>query len=146
MLAPLKDRNIIERASPAGNQSAHELRVDNAALKQSLRQARQTQKRTATVSAGKIVALTNENQRLSELNRHLQQRLDELESGQTMVALGQQLMALRQENEELAEAAQRIWFLDRTLCAAHRECERLARERDRALDCLQTRSARQLDQ
>ena len=143
MLAPLKDRNLIERDS--GRQTEAELDADNAALKLRLRQARQMQKRTATLSTRKIVELTNENQRLAELNRHLHKRLAELESGVAIVALGQQLMALRQENDELLDAAKGIWFLDRTLCAARRECERLARERDDALDCLQSRGRPRLD-
>lgn len=143
MLAPLKDRNLIERETGAKTEA--ELHADNAALKLRLRQARQMQKRTATLSTRKIIELTNENHRLAELNSHLQKRLAELESGEAIVALGQQLMSIRQENEDLLEAAKGVWFLDRTLCAARRECERLARERDHALDCLQSRSGHGLD-
>lgn len=143
MLAPLKDRNLIER--DADCRSTAELDADNAALKLRLRQARQMQKRTATLSTRKIIELTNEKQRLAELNHHLQKRLAELESGEAIVALGQQLMSVRRENDELLEAAKGVWFLDRTLCAARRECERLARERDDALDCLQARSGQRLD-
>jgi len=143
MLAPLKDRNLIERDS--GRPTETELDADNAALKLRLRQARQMQKRTATLSTRKIVELTNENHRLAELNRHLHKRLAELESGAAIVALGQQLMAIRQENDELQDAAKCVWFLDRTLCAARRECERLAGERDKALDCLQSRSRPRFD-
>lgn len=143
MLAPLKDRNLIERDS--GRRTEAELDADNAALKLRLRQARQMQKRTATLSTRKIVELTNENHRLAELNRLLQKRLAELESGEAIVALGQQLMAIRQENDELLDAAKCVWFLDRTLGAARRECERLARERDEALDCLQSRHRPRLE-
>lgn len=143
MLAPLKDRNLIER--DADCRSAAALHADNAALKLRLRQARQMQKRTATLSTRKIIELTNEKQRLAELNHHLQKRLAELESGEAIVALGQQSMSIRRENDELLEAAKYVWFLDRTLCAARRECERLARERDSALDSLQSRSGQRLD-
>ncbi len=143
MLAPLKDRNLIERDTGRRTESA--LDADNAALKLRLRQARQMQKRTATLSTQKIVELTNENHRLAELNRLFQKRLTELESGEAIIALGQQLMAVRQENDELLDAAKCVWFLDRTLCAAHRECERLTRERDEALSCLQSRSRPRLD-
>jgi hypothetical protein len=143
MLAPLKDRNLIERDT--GRKTEAELAADNAALKLRLRQARRMQKRTATLSTRKIVELTNENQRLAELNCHLNKRLAELESGEAIVSLGQQLMALRQENDDLLDAAKRVWFLDRTLCAARRECERLASERDHALNCLQSRSSPRLD-
>lgn len=131
MLAPLKDRSILERET--GQDETIELQ----ALRISLRQARRLHKRSATLAARKIVELTNELNRLSETNRQLKARLDELESGQAMTAMAQQLLALRQENDELAATTQRLWFLDRTLCAAHRECERLARERDAALGCLQ---------
>jgi hypothetical protein len=39
-------------------------------------------------------------------------------------------MELKDANEQLILASQRVWPLDKTLCAAHRECERLACERD----------------
>lgn len=143
MLAPLRDRNLIERET--GRKPEADLHADNAALKLRLRQARQMQKRSATLSARKIVALTNDNLRLAELNRHLHKRLAELESGEAIVALGRQLMVVRQENDALHDAAQCVWLLDRTLCAARRECERLARERDDALDCLQARRGPRLD-
>lgn len=58
------------------------------------------------------------------------ERIAELESGQAIVELGRQLMELKDANEHLIAAAQRVWHLDKTICAAHRECERLARERD----------------
>lgn len=140
MLAPLKDRSILERDDAAEQPAESDLQAENFALKQRLREVRQFQKRTATASTCRIVALTNENFRLAELNRNLQQRIDELESGQAIIGLGQQLMALQQENDELCDAAQRVWFLDRTLCATHHECERLARERDAALARLQSRT------
>lgn len=145
MLAPLKDRSILQRDCAGDDHGETGLLAENAALRKSLRQSRQMQKRSATISTRQIVELTNNNHRLTELNRHLQARIIELESGQAIIALGQQLMALRQENDELADAAQRVWFLDRTLCAAHHECERLARERDSALNCLQKRADRLID-
>lgn len=57
-------------------------------------------------------------------------RIAQLESGQAIIELGRQLMELREANEQLIVAAQRVWHMDKTICAAHRECERLARERD----------------
>ncbi len=53
-----------------------------------------------------------------------------MESGQSIIELGQKLMQLSELNEQLSDAAQRVWYLDKTLCAAHAECERLSRERD----------------
>ena len=129
MLAPLKDRGILIRAEDDAGDT-------EAALRLALRQARQSQRRAATMGARQIVALTNEINRLTEQNRQLRNRLDELENGQTLVAFGQQLMALRAENDALIAAAHRVWQLDRTLSAAHRECERLANERNAALDRL----------
>ncbi|MBF1165580.1 MAG: hypothetical protein HXL68_11130 [Dechloromonas agitata] len=129
MLAPLKDRGILVRA-------AEDADDDETALRQALRHARQAQRRAAIQGAQQIVALTNEIHRLTELNRQLRSRLDELESGQTLVSLGQQLMALRAENDALIDSAQRLWQIDRSLDAAHRACERLARARDAAVNDL----------
>ena len=58
------------------------------------------------------------------------ERIAELESGQAIIELGRQLMELKDANEHLIVAAQRVWHLDKTICAAHRECERLSHERD----------------
>lgn len=131
MLAPLKDRSMIEQENVA------RLVDENTVLRQCLRQSRQLQKRAASLTARKIVALTNEISRLDELNRQLRARLEELESGTAMTAMAQQLLALQDDNDALRDASRQLWFLDRTLCAAHRECERLARERDVALHHLQ---------
>lgn len=129
MLAPLKDRSILLRA---GEEAAD----SEAALRLALRQARQAQRRAAEHGARQTITLTNEVNRLNELNRQLRSRLDELESGQVIVALGQQLMALRAENEALLAAAHQLCHLDRALNASRRDSERLARARDHALDCL----------
>ncbi len=142
MLAPLKDRSIIQRSTTDVYAADSRLVAENAALKQALRQSRQAQKRAATLTARQIVELTNANFRLNQTAQQLRQRLTELETGQAMLAMGQRLMAMRQENDELAAAAEHLWFLDRTLCAAHRECERLAAERDVALRKLQLRGKR----
>lgn len=129
MLAPLKDRSILLRADDES--------TDNeAALRLALRQARQAQRQAAAHGARQSIALTNEVARLSEHNRQLRNRLDELENGQVIVALSQQLMALRAENEALLAAAHRVCSLNQALHATRREGERLARARDDALDCL----------
>lgn len=131
MLAPLKDRSVLERAPEAGEATAPH--TENAALQQALKQARKTQKRAATLAAARIADLEQANGSLNEVNRQLQARIAQLESGQAIVALGQQLMAVRTKNDELSAGLRQLWALDRNLCAAHRECERLARERDSAL-------------
>ena len=133
MLAPLKDRSILARFG-GGDRD----RDTESMLRHALRDARQALRLTATKGARQTVALTNDINRLSEENRQLRQRLDELENGQTVVALGQQLMALRTENDALFAAAGRICHLNRSLRAARGECERLNVERERALDDLKT--------
>ena len=141
MLAPLKNRSVIERESSPGNGDASapaDLIAENAALRLALRQARRSQRRSATLSTRQVVALNNEVSRLQQLNLSLQQRCEEYASGQAIVSLGQRLMALEESNAQLLAAAQQVWYLDKSLCAAHHECERLARERDAAISCLRT--------
>lgn len=148
MLAPLEDRSLLERDDGDPQRDAPfpqlaaltRLEAENAALRKSLREARQTQRRNATLTARQVVAQTNEIYRLGELNAQLQKRLLEYESGLAITRLAQQLMALREANDQLTAAATRVWYLDKTLCAAHRECEHLARERDSALRRLRTAS------
>ncbi|WP_428825442.1 hypothetical protein ACLIKD_13265 [Azonexus sp. IMCC34842] len=151
MLAPLEDRSLLERDDgdpqrdppladfPADLEpDVARLAAENAALRKALRESRRTQRRNATLTARKVVDQTNEIYRLGELNGQLQKRLAEYESGLAITSLAQQLMALREANEQLTAAATRVWYLDKTLCAAHRECELLARERDSALGRLRT--------
>jgi len=134
MLAPLKNRSLIEREpSLSAEERMAQLESANLALHNALRQSRQTQKRSATLAARKIVAQDNEISRLETLHRAARERVEALESGQAIVELGQRLMALSEANAQLTDAAQRVWVLDKTLCAAHEECARLARERDHAI-------------
>lgn len=135
MLAPLKDRSVLERDDEPAGLAA--LRAENAMLRQLLKQARKSQKRAATLAAGKIAGLEQAQRSLADANRQQQTRIAQLESGQAVIALGQQLMHLSARNEELSAGLRQCWALDRNLCAAHRECERLARERDAALADLQ---------
>ena len=134
MLAPLKNRSLIEREpSLSLEERVAQLESANLALRNALRQSRQAQKRSATLAARKIVAQDNEISRLETLHRATRERVETPESGQTIVELGRRLMALSEANEQLADAARRVWMLDKTLCAAHEECARLARERDLAI-------------
>lgn len=144
MLAPLKDRSLIERDDGAAAPQAlplSDLQAENMALRLALRQARRSQRRSATLAARQIVALNNEVSRLQQLNLSLQQQCEEYASGQAIVGLGQRLMALEESNAQLLAAAQQVWYLDKSLCAAHHECERLARERDAAISCLRSAPA-----
>lgn len=133
MLAPLKDRSLIERESPAEAEHLAQLDADNLSLKNALRQARQTQKRQATLHASKSIAQANEISRLQTLLEQAHERITQLESGQAMIEMGARLLALNESNANLLEAARRAWTLDRTLCASRHECQRLACERDEAL-------------
>lgn len=135
MLAPLKDRSVLARADADDDPEED----TETMLRNALREARQALRRAATQGVRQTVALTNEINRLSEENRQLRQRLEELENGQSIVALGQQLMALRAENDALIAAARRVCDLNHGLRAAHGECERLSVAREQALDHLQTR-------
>ena len=142
MLAPLSDRSLIEQENPgppAADDPATALRAENAALRVALQLARRDQRQNATRSAKALVVRENEINRLQALLAASRQRVAALESGQAVIELGRRLMQLSVINDELTGAAQRVWALDKTLCAAHAECERLARERDRLADRLTVR-------
>lgn len=129
MLAPLENRALIER-EPDDALRAAELEKENAGLRQALRQARSSQKRMITMHANRNSEL---GQRIAALEQHCAEqaaRISAFESGQAIIELGRQLMELKEANARLVESAQRVWHLDKTICAAHRECERLARECD----------------
>lgn len=142
MLAPLKNRHLLERdsadpqadlslpAAEAAESRMARLESEVAALQAALRQSRRTQRKNATLSASKIIAQLNEINRLNELAATQRQRLADFESGQAVIELGRQLQQLSASNNDLSSAAQRVWFLEKTIHAAHAECERLARERD----------------
>lgn len=137
MLAPLKDRSLLEREPTVSpDERIAQLEAANAALTSALRQARRTQRRSATLATRKIIAQTNEINRLEILHQTARQRVDALESGQAIVELGRRLMALSEANEQLIDTARRVWTLDKTLCAAREECARMASERDQAIRCL----------
>lgn len=142
MLAPLKNRALLERDDgdpqadlsplPSDNTGRRlaELESEIAALRSALRQSRQTQRRSATISTRKIIAQLNEIDGLKAVVATQRQRLADFESGQVMIELGHQLQQLSASNNDLSSAAQRVWHLEKTIRAAHAECERLAGERD----------------
>lgn len=131
MLAPLENRAILEREPATAEDIRHaSLLAENTALRQSLRQARSNQKRLQTRHASQMAEQAERLSVLESERHNLLERIEQLESGQAIIELGRQLMEAREANQQLMAAAQRVWHLDKTLCAAHRECERLARERD----------------
>lgn len=131
MLAPLKNRSLIEQAIPGAlAQRVGQLLAENSALKSALRQSRQSRKRSATLSDNRITAQTNEINRLGKLLNETTERLATLKSGQTIIELERKLMRFNEINNQLTNAAQLVWYQDKTICATHAECERLSRERD----------------
>lgn len=142
MLAPLKNRALLERddgdpqadlSPPSVNETSRhiaELESEIASLRSALRQSRQTQRRSATISTRNIIAQRNEIAGLKAIVAAQRQRLADFESGQVMIELGHQLQQLSASNNDLSSAAQRVWHLEKTIRAAHAECERLAGERD----------------
>lgn len=131
MLAPLENRAILEREPENANEERiAQLAAENAALRHTLRHARSSRKRMLTLQTARHAEQAKRIIALEAQCDSLRQRLAEFESGQAIIELGRQLMELRTANEHLVAAAQRVWHLDKTICAAHRECERLARERD----------------
>lgn len=142
MLAPLKNRHLLERDSadpqadlslPASEETdsrVARLESEVTALRAALRQSRRAQRRSATESASKTIAQLNEITRLNTLLTAQRQRLADFESGQAVIELGRQLQQLSASNDDLSCAVQRVWLLEKTIRAAHAECERLAGERD----------------
>lgn len=130
MLAPLKDRSILE-LDPGDAQldtPATWPETENDALVLALRQSRRALRLSATTSATKIIDQANEINRLKQLNNELSQRLQALESGQAITQLGQKLMTLSSRNEILSAASERICRLDKALCVARSECDYLVQE------------------
>lgn len=153
MLAPLKNRDILERdpadpqsdlAAPATpeNRQVARMAAEIAALREALRQTRRTQRRNATATARQIVGQLNEINRLQTQNAALRQRLADLESGRAIIDLGRRLLQLSESNEQLSTTAQRVWFLEKTIAAAHAEYQRLSDERDALLFRLETPAGR----
>lgn len=131
MLAPLENRAILEREPANEDTGDHPLLAENRALRRALQQARSQRKRLLTLHAARLAGQAEHVDALQSECKTLRERLDRLESGQAIIELGRQLMEAREANQQLMAAAQRVWQLDKTLCAAQRECERIACERDR---------------
>lgn len=130
MLAPLENRAILECEPAIEETHDNRLLAENIALRHALRLARSSRKRLLTLHAARLAEQAEQLDALESERNALRQRLEQLESGQAIIELGRQLIEAREANQQLMAAAQRVWHLDKTLCAAHRECERLACERD----------------
>lgn len=135
MLAPLKDRSVLE-LDPGDAQSdaqPSEQQIENEELTFALRESRLALRRSAMISTTKIIEQANEINRLQLLNAALEKRLQALESGETLIQLSQKLMALTTQNEILSQATQRICRLDKALCIARSECDYLVQEYEVAM-------------
>ena len=126
MLAPLKNRAILEKEPADGSHpddaerlKRTQLEAEISSLRQALRESRAALRRSATQSAQKLNAQANEISRLAEL-----------ESGHAIIELGRKLIELSEANHSLCGAAQRVWCLEKTIRAAHGEYQRLSSERD----------------
>lgn len=126
MLAPLKDRSVLECEAGEGRD-----------LLRLLKESRTRLLRGAQESTRRIVALNNEVSGLSALCASYRQQLADYESGAAIIELGRKLMQLSEKNDALNSGMHRMWTLERTIEAAHAEFEalhveyaRLSRERD----------------
>lgn len=99
-------------------------------LRRALRESRMRLRRSAWESTKRIAALNNEVSRLSSLCADYRQQIIYFESGAAIVELGSKLMQLSVRNDALNSVEHRVWTLERTIEAAHREYARLSQERD----------------
>lgn len=138
MLAPLKDRTILEIEDRLAVEeiSAQTAGLEIEDLRRALRESRQRLRRGAWESTRQISQLNAEVSRLQILCNTYQSRLKRYQTGVAMIELGQALMRLAEKNEHLHESAQRACLLEKTLAASQEECRKLAQERDRLEEAL----------
>lgn len=132
MLAPLKDRSILEAEGcvSATDVSPHALKRENEDLRRALRDSRQRLRQGAWESTRQISRLSAEVSQLQTLCTRYESRMDRYASSVAVIELGQALMRISEENERLRESAHRAWLLEKTLVTAHGEYQTLAAERD----------------
>ena len=132
MLAPLKDRSIIEGpAEPTSSttpQCGTKSEIED--LRRALRESRDRLRRGAWESTKQISHLNAEVTRLQAICSNYEVQLECYASGVAIVELGQALMRLTDNNERLLNSAHRVWLLEKNIDAAHSECQKLATERD----------------
>ncbi len=119
MLAPLENRNAIERADR-----------DAEALRSALAALRSERDFDRCASVQRIAVLTDEVARLRGVCEAQRRQLDAYASGEAVISLGRRLMALSAANDGLRAAAEQARTLQAQLAAAHDDCRRLADERD----------------
>ncbi|MFV0372010.1 MAG: hypothetical protein ACK5JI_10300 [Azonexus sp.] len=111
MLAPLENRAILERA-PAGetddaaeNDAIH-LQAENHALRAALERVRRRQKRLVFLGGRRSLQQAQRITLLEQRCAHYQNRLSELESGQAIIELAQQVIALKEFIRTLGQSCQ----------------------------------------
>jgi predicted nucleic acid-binding Zn-ribbon protein len=134
MLAPLKDRTIIERENPAIPVSTAK---DIEDLRRALRESRQRLRQSAWQGTRQISALHREIDQLQMRCAQYETRIERYASSQAMMDMARALMRVTEENEALRQSAQNAWQLEKNLLAAHDEYRCLRHERDMLADQLQ---------
>lgn len=128
MLAPLKDRRIIEqegiKATPASD--AGEL----GDLRQALRESRNSLKRAVRAEMRQRTAMQGEIDRLQAELDASRRQLASYESGVAIIELGRELVRLKTCNDCLRQTQTRMWRLEKNLESAHCEYQRLFEERN----------------
>lgn len=138
MLAPLKERAVRDNDAGAGVGPApsgeaplvRALVTEIDDLRRALRESRSRLRRGAWESTRQIAALNAEVSRLQMQSAADRRQLARYESGAAIIELGRKLMQLSDANHQLNGVAHRVWTLEKTVAAAHDECQRLAAARD----------------
>lgn len=133
MLAPLKDRSIIEPSHPhqalLTTPSCDE-KMEIEDLRRALRDSRNRLRNSAWQSTRQLSLLNAEVSNLQVHCAKQEARLEHYASGVAIIQLGQELMRLAVNNERLKEGAQRVSWLEKMLQVAHGDYQQLAAERD----------------
>lgn len=116
--------------TPAAGRALRAAAAEIADLRRALRESRARLRQGAVEGARRICVLNAEIVRLEARNEVDRRRLERYESGVAIVELGRQLMRLSENNARLAEAAGRVWALERRVAELEGESRRQAAERD----------------
>lgn len=136
MLAPLKDRSILEKldveASTVEEGDVFSPEASELAdLRRALKESRGRLRRSAWDSTRQICALHGQINHLESLCRSYEARLGRYASGVAMIEIGQELMRLTENNERLKNVAHRVLALEKQLTSALAAKELLSHECDR---------------
>lgn len=127
MLAPLKDRRLIEQESPA---AITRTQGEMVALRLALRESRNRLRQLVREEGKRRAAMLDEMERLREELVLSRQQVERYESGVAIVELGRELLRLQACNDCLRHGQARMWNLEKNLESAHCEYQRLFEERN----------------